>query len=363
MQYLNLPQDLVSFYESGRPRQFSDEDCEAGATELFDFSELEIQRFPMETGSLDNCDDDPNRAKANSYLVPAVDLICSCTGGYDPTGLLLWLPEEGRFGTWDSSHCIISVFSDCVTWDLIEQSPAEYINAQWTGMYADSPPSEPLLPWLKYEYADQQIHGPVDVQERLSAKKIGHANKPTAASLAETERFEIFKIRQHKHFGNCSSFRHGPCMLGFGDGRSIESAVKESGFNFGLSRIPPKLDYFEVGTVPFVSQSLKELLDAIGAKAEYFYAGTKGQRSVFAINCTVGKNCVDKQASKWERDAYSGRNRIVEFVLNREKIPVQPLFMPRHLGFHHLCVTGSLKELLEANSLVMQFEPIEVAGV
>src|SRR5688572_20584684 len=102
-------------------------------------SKLKLERFPVETSGSDFFKQDPHYPQVNSYLVPGVNLVASCTGGYDPEGLLLWLPVERRFAIWDSSHCKIGVFGAEVNWDELCQAPCAYINAGWTGIDPESP--------------------------------------------------------------------------------------------------------------------------------------------------------------------------------------------------------------------------------
>jgi hypothetical protein len=89
-----------------------------------------------------------------------VDLVANCTGDYESTGLLLWLPLEQRYGIWDSSHCEIQVFGPAVTWDQIVAAPAAHINAGWTGMDPNAPAMENLVPWFAHPQSDRQIYNP-----------------------------------------------------------------------------------------------------------------------------------------------------------------------------------------------------------
>ena len=163
MDSLKLPADLVSFLESGSRLEYDASLCEAGALSLKTLPQLKLQLFPMETSSLDTYEDDPHNPGVNSYLIEAVDLTAGCSGDYEPTGMLLWLPIERRFGVWDSSHCVVSAFGKEVTWTQIAGSPQRFINAQWVGMFEDSVTVEPLAaPWEDYEYANGQYHEPLD---------------------------------------------------------------------------------------------------------------------------------------------------------------------------------------------------------
>lgn len=162
MNEMHLPEDLVAFLNEGRVFKYDATECEAGSTELHAIGDLRVQLFPMETGSLDNYENDPHYPNVNSYLVPAVDLLGSCTGDYDPVGLLMWFPNEKKYGTWDCSHCCIELFGANVNWQQIAASPARHINAQWIGMDPLSPLTDALVPWPKYKYADGQYHEPLD---------------------------------------------------------------------------------------------------------------------------------------------------------------------------------------------------------
>jgi hypothetical protein len=157
---LNLPPDLAAFLAVGNTLQYDPALCEAGAITLLPLTELKPERFPVETGSLPVFEQDPHFPAANSYLVLGVNLVASCTGGYEPVGLLLWLPVEQRYGIWDSSHCGIRVFRSEVTWERVAADPVPYINAGWTGSDPDAPPMEDLVPWPAHPYGDSQVYEP-----------------------------------------------------------------------------------------------------------------------------------------------------------------------------------------------------------
>ena len=131
---LDLPADLVAFLSAGQQLEYDPSPCEAGALTLLPLAHLKLERFPVETGSLPGYPHDPHYPGTNSYLVLGVNLVASCGGGYDPVGLLLWLPVEQRYGIWDSSHCGIQVFGPEVTWGRIAADPVPHINAGWTGI-------------------------------------------------------------------------------------------------------------------------------------------------------------------------------------------------------------------------------------
>jgi hypothetical protein len=82
-------------------------------------------------------DDDPGY-----YAIPAVDLVASIAGDYDPQALLFWLPNEHMYGTWDSGHLELLVFPD-TTWTDIAAAPERYVTAQWS----TDPPGYYFGPW------------------------------------------------------------------------------------------------------------------------------------------------------------------------------------------------------------------------
>lgn len=156
---LNLPADLVEFLSHGKRLEYDPAACEAGDITLVLLGELKLERFPVETGRLPVYTQDPHYPGLNSYLVLGVNLVASCVC-YEPSGLLLWLPIEQRYGIWDSSHCGIRVFGPEVTWSRIAESPARHINAGWTGMDPTAPPMEDLIPWPGHPYGSRQVYEP-----------------------------------------------------------------------------------------------------------------------------------------------------------------------------------------------------------
>ncbi len=157
---LRLPADLVEFLAARKQLEHGPDECEAGAVTLVPLSELRLERFPVETGSLDVYEQDPHYPDVKSYLVLGVNLVASCTGDYEPVGTLMWLPVERRYGIWDSSHCGIQVFGPEVTWGRIAAAPAPHIDAGWTDFNTKSPPMEELVPWPAHPYHDQQVYEP-----------------------------------------------------------------------------------------------------------------------------------------------------------------------------------------------------------
>jgi hypothetical protein len=120
---LQLPADLITFLDRERQLKYDPSTCEAGAVTLLPRSALKLQAFGEVSG---------------------VDLIATCTGDYEPEGLLVWLPGERRFGVWDTSHDLLLAFSPNVSWSQIAYSPARFINAQWAFEDLERAPTELL---------------------------------------------------------------------------------------------------------------------------------------------------------------------------------------------------------------------------
>jgi hypothetical protein len=148
---LQLPADLVAFLDAGRQLEYDPAACEAGAVTLLPRSELRLRTFGAHCGGTSHEAGDPHPGPG-VYLVSGVDLVASCTGDYEPEGLLVWFPGERSFGVWDSSHDYVLVFGPAVSWAQIARSPARFINAQWAFEDLDRAPAEFLVPWPRYPH-------------------------------------------------------------------------------------------------------------------------------------------------------------------------------------------------------------------
>ena len=60
--------------------------------------------------------------------------------GYDPEGILLWIPSLTTFGSWDNDHWDLIVFAGA-SWEDIVSDPPRFLNAQWDAG------GEYLRPW------------------------------------------------------------------------------------------------------------------------------------------------------------------------------------------------------------------------
>jgi hypothetical protein len=61
--------------------------------------------------------------------------------GFEPTGILLWIPALRSFGSWDNDHWDLILFRGAA-WEDIAADPTPYLNAQW-----ESDDNDYLRPW------------------------------------------------------------------------------------------------------------------------------------------------------------------------------------------------------------------------
>lgn len=148
MSALHLPDDLVDFLQAGRKLDYKASLCEAGLVTLYPLDRLQLRTFGMHCSSTPLTADDPHKGWSGCYEVPGVDLVAECKR-YAPAGLLVWFPNEQRYGVWDSSHDIIQVFSAETNWTEIIKAPWRYINAQWSFCQekGKAKPVDYLIPW------------------------------------------------------------------------------------------------------------------------------------------------------------------------------------------------------------------------
>jgi hypothetical protein len=139
---MRLPNDLQDFLHLRKKLKYKTSDCIPGQIVLKSLANLELSEVWVEP--LEN--NDPHIEKAGYYSIPAISLIHECEG-YDPEFILLWLPNECLFGTWDADHWKLKVFPG-VTWRNIVINPIPFINAQWE---SDSKVTSNFDYWFHYE--------------------------------------------------------------------------------------------------------------------------------------------------------------------------------------------------------------------
>lgn len=126
---LNLPENLIQFLKAGKQFDFGEDESEAGQVKLHRLEDLQLATVLVDSEEAPFQKEDPNAGRDGAYEVPAVSLSAECDG-FDPEFILLWLPEEGLFGSWDSDHYDLYVFPNA-TWNDIVANPIPYLDAQW----------------------------------------------------------------------------------------------------------------------------------------------------------------------------------------------------------------------------------------
>jgi len=117
---------------------------------LLPLKDLRVGKYltrPTRHGQMPWLEDDPHQEEGY-YSVPAVNLVAACDG-YDPDGILIWLPDEGLFGTWQSDFLSISFFPG-VSWSDIVVDPIRFINRAIGIGECDI--MEEMKPWPKHPF-------------------------------------------------------------------------------------------------------------------------------------------------------------------------------------------------------------------
>jgi hypothetical protein len=139
----NLPSETVEFLKSGNQPIYDFKSITAGEVKLKRFEDLSQGEVWIDT----DMNGDPHQWEDGRYDVPAVSLTGECQN-YLPEYLLLWLPNEKIFGTWDDDHGVLTVFPDA-TWTDIVSNPAPFVDAQWN---PDSKVGTRFQPWENYQF-------------------------------------------------------------------------------------------------------------------------------------------------------------------------------------------------------------------
>jgi len=144
---LKLPQDLIDFLQANKTLDYDSAECEAGLITLLPVNQLSLGEVYVDSRGSPLIKTDPHAGEEGYYSIPAVNLVAACEG-YDPEGILIWLPEQELFGTWDCDHWDVRVFPGA-NWTDIMDDPVKYINAQWK---PDEVENEYFIPWPKYPF-------------------------------------------------------------------------------------------------------------------------------------------------------------------------------------------------------------------
>jgi len=121
MMSFEIEQNLEVFLKEGTQLEYNESVFEAGKVELIKHDDLKLGYVNI-VG--------PEYGK-NYYSIPAINLTSSAEG-YDPEYILMWLPNEKKYGAWDSSHWIVYIFEGA-KWSDIVSDPLTYLDAAFDG--------------------------------------------------------------------------------------------------------------------------------------------------------------------------------------------------------------------------------------
>ncbi|MBC7876629.1 MAG: hypothetical protein H7Y59_05600 [Anaerolineales bacterium] len=147
MQKTELPEDLIEFLISGSQLDYDPDDCECGHVTLLAHDKLTPSVVFVDSDDAPFANQDPHAEEEGCYVIPAINLVAECEG-YDPDGILIWLPDQKVFGTWDSEYWDVLIFP-YATWRDISTSPVKYLNALWD---QDAVLCEYLRPFPNYPF-------------------------------------------------------------------------------------------------------------------------------------------------------------------------------------------------------------------
>lgn len=131
MNTFGLPDDCFEFLGEGKQLWFDVEECEAGPVQLRSTDELKLERLPVETYPNTFREEDPLLNKegfyneSGFYSILAVPLTQGDRVSYS---ILLWLPLEKVFATYDDDHHDLLLFHN-TTWPQIVADPLKCLNA------------------------------------------------------------------------------------------------------------------------------------------------------------------------------------------------------------------------------------------
>lgn len=118
-QNMDLPKDLTEFLKAKSELIYDHNTVEPDFVGIIDFDKLQLGKVWIEG----------NVSGKSYYEIPAINLTDQCVH-YDPEFILLYLPNEKLYGSWDSDHWKLYVFPN-INWTEITNNPADYINQQW----------------------------------------------------------------------------------------------------------------------------------------------------------------------------------------------------------------------------------------
>lgn len=129
MNDIKIPQELENFLKDKKELEYDFLSSEPWKIALKAYEELKIEEIWVDSEWSPIYNEDPNKDKRWYYSIPAISLVGSCEY-YEPDFILLWLPSEKLFWTWDCDHWDLRVFLN-TSWSDIVKNPLPYINSQW----------------------------------------------------------------------------------------------------------------------------------------------------------------------------------------------------------------------------------------
>ena len=113
-----LPDDLVEFLKSNRILEYDSATCEIGLFTIRSFEEIEEIQMVVR-----------GEDAGSSCVIRALDLVKSCEG-YDPQGIVVFIPALRKYGSYDGEHKALITFRG-MSWSDFLAAPARYVNAAW----------------------------------------------------------------------------------------------------------------------------------------------------------------------------------------------------------------------------------------
>jgi len=145
----SLPQDLLTFLQSGRQLEYDVGSSSIGRIALKRGSDLSLSTITINPEGTANIND-PYRVIDGVYEVDVYDLVAE-SDAYGVEGLLCWIVALEQFGCVDSEHGTVLAFPDA-TWRDIVANPVSYLDAQW----CESAIAVSVLPWLHFLFKVQE---------------------------------------------------------------------------------------------------------------------------------------------------------------------------------------------------------------
>lgn len=149
--YSLIPDDLQRFLAHTRKFSANFKKSETGGVSLISAKEVRLGWLYVAPSSTRR---DPNRNSDGCYYVAAVNLIKKCKN-YSPYGILVYLPIEGLYATWDCDHAVLYAFPK-VTWKDIVADPLQFTEYQWN----PSSTQVELKLWERYEFKTTEERHP-----------------------------------------------------------------------------------------------------------------------------------------------------------------------------------------------------------